>query len=101
MLAIAAQAIERQLMSLHSEALRCELLHVSGACMYIEYQAAVVAVEVVVVLVVSEFVAGWLARQLDDLYISRVQQLLDVAIDGGQAEGRNFALGMCKDFCRQ
>lgn len=86
-------------MSIHREARRGELLHVPRAGMYVEDPAAIVAMEMMVVLVAGKFVAWRLARQLDKQDIPSLQQLFDVAVDRGEAEGRHVALGLYKDFC--
>lgn len=88
-------------MPVHREAVGRELLHIAGAGMHVEDPAAATALEVVVVLVADEFVAGRLAWQLDGLDLSCFQQLLDIAVNGSLAKGWHVALGLGEDLRRE
>ena len=66
--------------------------------MDVKYPTACVASEVVMVGVAGKFVPRRLARQLDRLDFSGIRQLLEVAVDGGQAKGRHLALGFGQDL---
>jgi len=81
-----------ELMALDKKARRRQLRQVAGALVHVEHPVAGGALEMVVVRLAPGFVARAVAGQGDSAHLLRIDQQLQVAVNGGQAQGRHFGL---------
>lgn len=68
--------------------------------MHVKYPQAVVALEVMVVLMRSRLIARAFAGKVDGTDLACIQQKLDVAIDRCQRKRRYFCLCRFENFLR-
>ena len=80
------------------EALGQMRLDGEGATGQFEDLVAGPAMEMVVVLLAGDFVAGGLAGKVDGDEPALFDQSLDVAVNGGDAEAGNYFRGLLQDF---
>lgn len=85
-------------MALHGEAGWREVEEGAGAAFHFEDAVAGGADEMVVVALAGAFVARGGAGDVDGHEFAGFEQVLDGAVDGGQAEAGFLAAGMGEDF---
>lgn len=86
----------------YPEALRCQALESPcHAFLEVEDLSAVAAMKVMVMALVSAFVAGRLTRDLDAADLPLLLKILQRAVDGGDPKGGNRFDGKPMDVIRQ
>jgi len=88
-------------MPMHHKARGGNGLHIARAGMNIKHLVACAAVEMMVVRMSAEFVAGWLAGQLNRLNFFGLCQEFDIAVHRCQPKGRHDGACQIKNFYRQ
>lgn len=94
----AAQAVEDDLVALGQEPRGGEVREVAGAVFDLEHPVAVAAVEVVVVVLAGQLVAGGGARQLDRVKAPFIEEATNRAVDRGDAEPWGGRAGGVEDL---
>lgn len=93
--------MQRDFVVLQHEIWRDQVSQIARAGVYVIYPAADTAMEVVVVSVLWQFVAGVFARQQHSDQFTFFHHLLQVAVDRGQAQLRHPLSRQFEDFIRQ
>ncbi len=88
-------------MRLDQEAGRRHVRHVAGAVVHVEHPLAAGALEMVVVRLARRLVAGAVAGQRHLLDLAGLDQQLQVAVDGGQAQAGHGRLRGGQHFLRR
>lgn len=98
--AVPALSVKGEFVVFHLEARWGEVCQVARAAVHDEHPFAPGAAEVVVVFVAGRLVAGVFTWQGHGMHIAFVDQQLEVAVNGGQAQGRHLRLRRRQHFVR-
>jgi hypothetical protein len=100
--------VQGQIVALDLEALGRQVLHVSRAAVDGKHTVAVIAMEVVVMMVglpmaglAERLVTGGLAWQIDAQHLAVLEQILQLSIDRREIQARDRALSKLADFLRR
>jgi len=96
--ALRAGAVQGDLVPGDFEALRCKFVQIRWAARNIEDLVAATAMEMMVVTMVGTLISGRFTRQVYCLHFACINQNLEVAVNGGNAERGLLSLCQGEDF---
>lgn len=99
--ALAAPAVEREIVSSNLEARGQQVTEVAGAGLHIEDPLTTLALEMMVMALRGSLEARTLSGQADSRQFALLHQRIEIAIDRGQAQARRPGLRRLQNLLRK